>query len=134
MAASDEIKGVFVNDLLREMNGVGVTEMQHIVSLMQANLKSNDDPEVRFAQCQEYVFRLRETCRKLSRGCRRGLRTFRDENASKESLSALLGRCAVAEEAGVDTDAGAEQGSAVEVAHGRHLAIIVTQAHININA
>ena len=134
MAASDEIKGVFINDLLREMNGVGVTEMQHIVSLMQANLKSNDDPEVRFAEYQAYVFRLRETCRKLSRGCRRGLRTFRDENASKESLSALLGRCAVAEEAGVDTDPGAEKGSAVEVAHGRHLAIIVTQEHININA
>ena len=129
MAASDEIKGVFVNELLREMNGVGVTEMQHIVSLMQANLKSNDDPEVRFAQCQEYVFRLRETCRKLSRGCRRGLRTFRDENASKESLTALLGRCAVAGEAGVDTDARAEQGSAVDVAHGRHLLRLLSHRH-----
>ena len=129
MAASDEIKGVFVNELLREMNGVGVTEMQHIVSLMQANLKSNDDPEVRFAQCQEYVFRLRETCRKLSRGCRRGLRTFRDENASKESLSALLGRCAVAEEAGVDAYAGADQGSPVEVAHGRHLLRLLSHRH-----
>ena len=121
MAASVRVKGAFVDELLREMNRLGVSEMQTIVALMEANLASNDDPEVRFAQCQEYVFRIGEIYRKLSRGCRRGLRTFRDENASKESLSALLGRCAVAEEAGVDTDAGAEQASAVEVAHGRHL-------------
>ena len=129
MAASDEIKGVFANELLREMNDVGVTEMQRIVAEMQASLKSHDDPEVRFAQCQEYVFRLRETCRKLSRGCRRGLRTFRDENASTESLGALLGRCAVAEEAGVNADAGADEGSPVKVAHGGHLLRLLSNGH-----
>ena len=113
MAAPLEVKHMYTKELLQDMIGLGVTEISDIVSDMEANLESCDAPDVRFAEFQEHVFRLRETYRKLRRGCRRGLRTLQDENTSEECLTALLGHCAAPENGQAQDNSEAAPGESV---------------------